>query len=110
MSVVLRAHREGDHACLVPSGPFDLAHAKELARAVEDARLHLDGCRSVDVDLSHLDRIDGAGAFLLASLLDRLDANGRRTNVIADRNPEAVRLIALYRGLAANQPAPPRSM
>jgi len=36
MSVVIRADREGAHAPLVPTGPFDLAHA--MAAAVESAR------------------------------------------------------------------------
>jgi phospholipid/cholesterol/gamma-HCH transport system permease protein len=110
MAVVFRADREGDHARLIPAGPFDLAHASEVVRAVEDAGLDLNGCQSVDVDLAHLDRIDGTGAFLLARLLDRLDSGGSRTRVIEDRNPEAVRLIALYRGRGVAQPAPPRSM
>jgi phospholipid/cholesterol/gamma-HCH transport system permease protein len=110
MSVVVRANREGDHACLVPAGPFDLAHATEVARAVEDAEPGLNGCQSVDIDLAHLDRIDGTGAFLLARLLDRLDSHGRQTRIIEEHNPEAARLVALYRGRAAHQPAPPPSM
>ena len=61
----------------MPSGPFDLAHAAAVARAVEHAAGGLEGCRSIDVELAHLDRIDGAGAVLLARLLDRLDASGQ---------------------------------
>ena len=110
MSVVVRADRLGDHACLVAAGPFDLAHATEVARAVEEVEPGLAGCRSVDVDLGRLDHIDGTGAFLLARLLDRLDSHERRTRVIEERNPQAVRLITLYRGHGADQPAPPRSM
>ena len=56
MSVAVRAEREGDHASLVPTGPFDLAHATAVARAVESAEARLSGCRSVDVDLAQLDR------------------------------------------------------
>jgi len=70
MNVVVRADRNGDHAYLAPAGPFDLAHAAAVAQAVESARPHLAGCRSVDVDLSCLDRIDGTGAVLLARWLD----------------------------------------
>ena len=89
-------------------GPFDLAHATAVERAVEDAEPRLEGCRSVDVDLAHLDRIDGSGAVLLARLLDRLDAAGRRDHASSqDRNPEAARLIAVYRGRGAERPAPP---
>jgi phospholipid/cholesterol/gamma-HCH transport system permease protein len=90
-------------------GPFDLAHAASVVRAVEVAEPRLDGCRSIDVDLGDLDRIDGTGAVLLARLLDRLDADGRRTHVVEDRNPEAARLIALYRGRGADRPAGARA-
>jgi phospholipid/cholesterol/gamma-HCH transport system permease protein len=107
MSVAVRADREGHHASLVPSGPFDLAHATEVVRAVEVAEPGLDGCRSVDVDLARLDRIDGAGAILLARLLDRLNAEGCRTHVVEHRNPEAASLIALYRGRGSDRPAQP---
>ena len=97
MSVDLGAAREGDRARLVPAGPFDLAHAAAVARAVEVAQPRVEGCQSIEVDLAHLDRIDGAGAVLLARFLDRLDPDGGRTHVVEDRNPKAARLIALYR-------------
>ena len=84
MSVAIRADREGNHARLVATGPFDLAHATMAARAVENAEALLAGCGSVDVDLAQLERIDGAGAVLLARLLDRLDAGGRHARVIED--------------------------
>jgi phospholipid/cholesterol/gamma-HCH transport system permease protein len=82
-----------------------------VARAVGGAEARLEGCRTVEVDLAELDRIDGAGAVLLARCLDRLDASGRSTRVIVDRNPNAARLITLYRrsrtagGLAAHPQA-----
>ena len=97
MSVALRTDREGGHATLVPTGSFDLAHATEVTQAVSNAEASLNGCRSVDVDLTQLDRIDGAGAVLLARLLDRLEADGRQTSVVQGDNDEAARLIALYR-------------
>ena len=97
MSVAIRADREGNHARLVATGPFDLAHAAMAARAVENAEALLTGCGSVDVDLAQLERIDGAGAVLLARLLDRLDAGGRHARVIEGPNREAARLIASYR-------------
>ena len=37
----------------------------------------------------------------LATLLDRLDPDGSRTRVVEGGNPEAARLVALYRGHAA---------
>ena len=105
MPVALRADRNGDRASLVPTGSFDLPHATAVAQATEDIPSVLDGCRSIDVDLSNLDRIDGAGAVLLARFLDRLDADGPRTRVVEDQNPEAARLIALYRSRRVDGPA-----
>jgi phospholipid/cholesterol/gamma-HCH transport system permease protein len=78
-----------------------------VARAVKGTEARLSGCVSVDVDLALLDRIDGAGAVLLARFLDRLDADGRHTCVVEGLNPEAARLIALYRERRADRPAPP---
>jgi phospholipid/cholesterol/gamma-HCH transport system permease protein len=107
MSVAIRAHREGNHARLVPTGPFDLAHATMAAQAVENAEALLAGCGSVDVDLAQLERIDGAGSVLLARLLDRLDAGGRHARVIDGPNREAARLIASYRERRAGLPERP---
>jgi phospholipid/cholesterol/gamma-HCH transport system permease protein len=104
MSIAVRAEREGDRARLVPVGAFDVAHAPAVARAVAHVQPDLEGCRSIDVDLTHLDRIDGAGAVLLARFLDRLDADGGRTRMLKDNNPEAARLITLYRQKRAEQP------
>src|SRR5687767_7175878 len=98
MNVAIRADREDAHGYVVPSGSFDLAHATAVERAVEDAERRFDGCCSVEVDIANLERIDGAGAILLARFLDRLDARGCRTHVLESLNPEAARLIALYRG------------
>ncbi len=106
MSVAVRADRKGDHATLVPTGTFDLAHATAVGRAVETAEAHLSGCRSVDVDLTQLDRVDGAGAVLLARLLDRLDAGGCRASIVDNRNVEAARLITLYRERREVHPTP----
>ena len=106
MSVAVRAGPEGDRASVVPTGPFDLVHATAVARAVESAEARLSRCRSVDVNLAQLDRIDGAGAVLLARLLDRLDGGGCRTCVVEGHNPKAARLIALYRERRADRPAP----
>ncbi|MGB9435293.1 MAG: ABC transporter permease [Candidatus Acidiferrum sp.] len=107
MSVAIRANREGNHARLVATGPFDLAHATMAARAVENAEALLAGCGSVDVDLAQLERIDGAGAVLLARLLDRLDTGGRHPRVIEGPNREAARLIASYRERRAGLPERP---
>jgi phospholipid/cholesterol/gamma-HCH transport system permease protein len=112
MNVDIRADRQDDRAHLVPAGSFDLAHATAVARAVEDVRPRLEGCREVDVDLAELEHIDGAGAVLLARLLDRLDdRDAARTHIVVDGNPDAARLIALYRAHRVEHPlphAPPR--
>jgi phospholipid/cholesterol/gamma-HCH transport system permease protein len=104
VSVAVRVDREGERGRLVPSGPFDLAHAATVAGAVDRASADLEGCRSIDVELADLDRIDGAGAVLLARLLDRLDASGQSTRVVEATNVEAARLIALYRGGQEHHP------
>ena len=105
MSVALRADRAGDHATLVPIGSFDLTHATAVTQEVKKAEASLSGSCSVDVDLGQLDRIDGTGAVLLARLLDRLDADGCRASIVEGNNPEAARLIALYRERRAVLPA-----
>ena len=107
MNVALQTNREGDRASLRPIGPFDLAHAKAIEREVENTEPHLSGCVSVDVNLTQLDRIDGAGAVLLARFLDRLDASGHHTRVIEGPNREAARLIARYRERRGGLPAHP---
>ncbi len=81
---------------------------QQWQQAVAHVPPDLEGCRSIDVDLTHLDRIDGAGAVLLARLLDRLDADGDRTRMVEDRNPEAARLITLYRQ-KREEPPPART-
>jgi phospholipid/cholesterol/gamma-HCH transport system permease protein len=108
MSVDIRAERNGDRVRLVPAGSFDLAHAATVAQAVERVQPQLVGCRSADVDLADLGRFDGAGAVLLARFLDRLDSEGCRPRVLEAGQPEAARLIALYRERRARVGGPPR--
>jgi phospholipid/cholesterol/gamma-HCH transport system permease protein len=108
-NVVVRTDRVGDHAHLTPAGPFDLTHVTAVVQAIESLGAGLSGCRSVDVDLTHLDRIDGTGAVLLGQLLDRLEACGQRTRVVEGHNSQAAQLIALYRGRGVAQP-PARRM
>jgi phospholipid/cholesterol/gamma-HCH transport system permease protein len=102
MGVDIRAERNGDRVRLVPAGSFDLAHAATVAQAVERVQPQLVGCRSADVDLADLGRFDGAGAVLLARFLDRLDSEGCRPRVLEGGQPDAARLIALYRERRVN--------
>jgi phospholipid/cholesterol/gamma-HCH transport system permease protein len=97
MSVVIRAEPVGGRVRLSPAGPFDLANAAAVAHALEQAERGLNGSREVELDLSALEGVDGAGAVLLARLVDRLEAHGRQIRVLDGDNPHAARLITLYR-------------
>ena len=97
-AVAILSELDGERVRLIPAGCFDLAHAVALVRAVEKAERGLDNSREVDLDLFALERIDGSGAVLLARLVDRLEARGLRPRIIDDYNPQAARLITLYRG------------
>ena len=97
MEVVVHADREGDSARLILTGPIDLPHAVTTAQEIANIETSLAGCRAVELDLAGVDDIDGAGAVQLARLLDRVEARGPRTHVLAEGNPKAARLIALYR-------------
>jgi phospholipid/cholesterol/gamma-HCH transport system permease protein len=107
MNVAIQADREADHARVIPTGPFDLAHATTAARAVENAEPLLNGCVSVEFDLSQLARVDGAGAVLLARFLDRLNARGRHAYIAEGPNADMARLIARYRERRTDHPLPP---
>jgi phospholipid/cholesterol/gamma-HCH transport system permease protein len=102
--VVVRAHREGDRMRLVPAGSFDLAHATTAAQEIANAESGLNGCRTIELDLSDVSRVDGTGAVLLARLLDRLSASGRTIHVAERGNREAANLIALYRERRSGAP------
>src|SRR6516165_7070235 len=111
VNVGVRVDRQLDHATIVLSGIFDLAHTTEVLHAVQSAEAHLDGCHSADVSLAQVNRIDGTGAVLLARLLDRLAANGCRIDVAADGNPETARILTLYRQHRTDHPSlPSRTM
>ena len=86
-------------------GPFDLAHLAELRDAIQEARPTLDPVHAVEVDLSALEAIDGAGAVLLARLVDDLEARGARVRWVGGEEIGAGRLIQLYRDRAGPGPA-----
>jgi len=87
-------------------GPFELDHATEVAQEVSRTESSLSGCRSVDINLARLEGIDGTGAVLLARLLDRLARDGCRVGMVENFNPEAARLISLYRERRVELPVP----
>ena len=107
MNVDVRVDGKRDHATIVLSGSFDLAHSSEVVRAVQSAEAHLDGCQSADVSLAQVNRIDGSGAVLLARLLDRLAANGCRLDISGGENLESARVLTLYRRHRSDHPSPP---
>ena len=94
--VDVRTTRDGEHAIVTLSGPFDLANALAISQAIENTESTLRGCRSIDLEVSQLERIDGAGAVLLSRFLKRLNATGASASVIGGENHKAERLIALY--------------
>lgn len=106
MNVDIHTTRNRDHANVVLTGPFDLAHALAISQAMENTESILRGCRSVDVELSQLERIDGAGAVLLARFIKRLNVVGASASVIGGENHEAEQLIALYRECQIDHPKP----
>jgi phospholipid/cholesterol/gamma-HCH transport system permease protein len=108
VNVDVRVDRKLDHAVIVLSGPFDLAHTTEVVQAVQRAETHLDGCFSADVSLAQVNRIDGTGAVLLARLLNYLVAHGCRTDVAGGNNPEVERVLSLYRQHRPDQPSLPK--
>ncbi len=105
--VTIRVERQGDRASVAPAGLFDLAHAASVAQAIDGAEPAIKGCLAVEVQLSELRRIDGSGAALLARFLDRVAADPRCTTKVMNHNPEAARLIALYRGQRTIEASPP---
>jgi phospholipid/cholesterol/gamma-HCH transport system permease protein len=106
LSVAIRADRDANRRRIVPTGAFDLAHATIAAQEVKNAEALLAGCLSVELDLSQLDRVDGAGAVLLARFLDRLDAGGQHASIVEGSNPEVERLITYYREHRTDVPVP----
>jgi phospholipid/cholesterol/gamma-HCH transport system permease protein len=101
----IRTERDGDRARLVPAGRFDLAHVATVIGELQRAESSLGDCRKVELDLAELDRVDGSGAALLARLLDRLEAAGRRPRIVAAGNRRALRLIALYHHRRSKAPS-----
>jgi phospholipid/cholesterol/gamma-HCH transport system permease protein len=104
--VVIRTEREGVRVRIVPQGCLDLPHLASFARGLADVEASLTSCLTLDVDLSAVSRIDGAGAVVVARFLDRMHARGASADVVEERNPKAARLVALYRDQAAAAPIP----
>jgi phospholipid/cholesterol/gamma-HCH transport system permease protein len=106
VSDVLRVSREGNRSRLSIAGRIDLPNLAAVTRDIAEVAPTLEANAAVDVHLEGVVHIDGSGAVLLARLLDDLEGSGHRVAVDAERNPEAARLVALYR---ACHGAPPDS-
>jgi phospholipid/cholesterol/gamma-HCH transport system permease protein len=98
------SERRGAALGLVPSGPFDLDHAPSIQRELASAEEGIEVGADVILDLRDLDHLDGAGAVLLARLLDRIETRGSPVRVEEGGRREAARLIALYRERRGDAP------
>jgi phospholipid/cholesterol/gamma-HCH transport system permease protein len=96
--VSLTATADGEHLALVAAGPWTAERARELERIIDDtARRHV-GVRSVDIDVTELDRLDTFGAWLIERLKRAFIVRGSAARIIglsdADRGlMEELRLV-----------------
>ena len=95
-AISVPTHIEGANGRLAPRGDFDLAHVSSIEEELRAVEYDLEGCSEIELHLGDLDRI-GAGAALLARVVDRLDQSSETLRIVESSNPEAARLIALYR-------------
>lgn len=95
--IVIGVHREGERARIRPEGRYELDQAAERARELDAASDDLGASTSIQLDLSGIEKIDGAGAVLLARWIGGQEEAGRGVRVEEATNPQAARLIALYR-------------
>ena len=64
----LAAAAKGDHVALLAAGAWTVERAAELERLIEDAIRRHAGARSIDIDLTGLERLDTFGAWLIERL------------------------------------------
>jgi phospholipid/cholesterol/gamma-HCH transport system permease protein len=67
-SASLAAAAKGDHVALLAAGAWTVERAAELERLIEDASRRHAGARSIDIDLTGLERLDTFGAWLIERL------------------------------------------
>jgi phospholipid/cholesterol/gamma-HCH transport system permease protein len=77
----LAATADGDHVALAISGAWTVERAAELERLIERASRRHARARSVDIDLSGLDRLDTFGAWLIERLKRSFVSRGAAANV-----------------------------
>ena len=64
----LAAAAKGDHVALLAAGAWTVERAAELERLIEDASRRHAGARSIDIDLTGLERLDTFSAWLIERL------------------------------------------
>ena len=64
----LAAAAKGDHVALLAASAWTVERAAELERLIEDASRRHAGARSIDIDLTGLERLDTFGAWLIERL------------------------------------------
>jgi phospholipid/cholesterol/gamma-HCH transport system permease protein len=77
----LAATAQGDHVALAISGAWTVERAAELERLIERTSRRHARARSVDIDLSGLDRLDTFGAWLIERLKRSFVIRGAAANI-----------------------------
>jgi len=78
----LIATLDGERLNLAASGTWTAERAGELEELIDGAAYHYEAARSVDIDLTHLDRLDTFGAWLFERLKRAFAANGATARIV----------------------------
>jgi phospholipid/cholesterol/gamma-HCH transport system permease protein len=94
----LTATVKGERLGLAATGAWTAERATELEKIVDDAAARYGSARSIDIDLSRLDRLDTFGAWLIERLSRTFVARGSTTRIVnlSDKDRgliEEVRLV-----------------
>jgi phospholipid/cholesterol/gamma-HCH transport system permease protein len=92
--------RLGERVRLRLSGRFELPNVSAVEQAIAGAESRLRPSDLVDIELTEIKGIDGAGASLLARMADRVDGGRGRVQLLTEGAPDAGRLVQLYRDRA----------
>jgi phospholipid/cholesterol/gamma-HCH transport system permease protein len=78
----LTATVKGERLGLAATGAWTAERATELERIVDDAAARYGATRTIDIDLSRLERLDTFGAWLIERLSRTLAARGSTTRIV----------------------------
>ena len=78
---LLAAAAKGDHAALLAAGAWTVERAAELERLIEDASRRHAGARSIDIDLTGLERLDTFSAWLIERLTPSFAKRGSAARI-----------------------------